>query len=321
MTSSNSFFEVNQIFSLPQKILAGSTEYYPEIKSVVFQSNALWVFGRQALLKSRDGVNWENLAANLRHEGSFYVSSVIQGASDLRIFARTGKGLKCYRWDEWDSNWKALFSIPTSSPGLFSAWTNIGLVMVAKQNPATEIICRESDTEDRPRWRNALSGSAVHVQIAPSGIGLCALWGTSETSSNCDSSHSAIYFTSDSGQSWRMVATMETMLLTGASIDENSALVGGTGGVLGLVDKCGIQESWKGEDGDIVAVDTDSSQQIAITESDHEPAIQKFLFREGSGEWVRFKASFDDRVQCIKLVAPGECVVCTRQTIYRCRLK
>jgi hypothetical protein len=114
---------------------------------------------------------------------------------------------------------------------------------------------------------------------------------------------------------------METMLLTGASIDEDSALVGGTGGVLGLVDKCGLQESWKEDGGDIVAVDTDRSQQIAIIESDQEPIVQSFLFREGSGKWARFEAHFDDRVQCIKLVAPGECMVCTRQTIYRCRLK
>jgi hypothetical protein len=118
-----------------------------------------------------------------------------------------------------------------------------------------------------------------------------------------------------------MVATMETMLLAGASFDENTALVGGTGGVLGLVDNRGLQESWKEDGGDIVAVDTDSSQQIAIIESDDEPAVQSFLFRERGGKWTRFMVGFDDRIQCVKLVAPGKCVVCTRHTIYRCQLK
>jgi len=118
-----------------------------------------------------------------------------------------------------------------------------------------------------------------------------------------------------------MVAKMETMLLAGASHDQDTALIGGTGGVLGLVDKGGLQELWEEDGGDIVAVDTDGSQQIAIIESDHEPAIHRFLFREGSGKWTQYMARFDDRVQCIKLVALGECIVCTRQVIYRCQFK
>lgn len=310
-----------RILSLPEAIWQGATECIPAIESVSFQSNALWVLGQHILYKSQDGINWENFAANLRREGSFYVSSVIQGAADLRIFARTGNGLKCYRWDEWDSDWKALFSVPTSSPGLFSAWTHSGLVMVAKQNPVTEIICRESDTEDRPRWRRTLPGSAMHLQIASSGIGLCALWGINGKSSNSDSSHSAIYSTNDSGQNWRIVATMETMLLTGASIDEKAALVGGTGGVLGLVDNDGLQELWKEDAGDIVAVDATGSGQVAIIESDDEPAVQSLLFRNGTANWTRNMAAFDGRVQGIKLVAPGKCLVCTSQSIYMCQFE
>ncbi len=321
MTSSSGSIIAERILSLPETIWQGDMECIPAIESVSFQSDALWVFGQHILFKSRDGVNWENLAANLRREGSFYVSSVIQGAADLRIFARTRNGLKCYRWDKWDSDWKALFSIPTSSPGLFSAWTHSGLVMVAKQNPVAEIICRESDAEDRPRWRSALPGSAVHLQIALSGIGLCALQEANITSSSYESHHSAIYSTSDSGQNWRLVATMETMLLAGASIDETAALVGGTGGVLGLVNKCGLLESWKEDGGDIVAVDAAGDGQIAIIESDDEPAAQSLLFRNGTGNWKRNTAAFDGRVQGIKLVAPGKCLVCTSQSIYRCQFE
>lgn len=312
---------VEHILSLPETIWHGKAEYIPKIESISFQSDALWVIGQHVLLKSRDGVNWENLAANLRREGSFYVSSVIQGAEDLRIFARTGRGLKCYRWDEWDKAWKTLFSVPTSSPGVFAALTSGGLVIGAKENPGTEIICLESDSGDGPRWRSALPGSAVHLQIAPSGVGLCALWETSGSSSNCDSGHSAIYSTNDSGQNWRIAATMETMLLTGASICENAVLVGGSGGVLGLVDNVGLQELWKEDAGDIVAVDSTGSEQIAIIESDDEPAVQFLLFRNGSGNWNRNVAAFNGRVQGIKLIAPGKCLVCTSQSIYRCHFE
>jgi hypothetical protein len=321
MTSLSGSIIAERILSLPERIWQGDTECIPAIESVSFQSDALWVLGQHILFKSRDGVNWENLAANLRREGSFYVSSVIQGAADLRIFARTRSGLKCFRWDKWDSNWKALFSIPTSSPGLFSAWTHSGLVIAAKQNPTTEIICRESDIEDRPRWRSTLPGSAVHLQIASSGIGLCALWEKNGKPSNSDSRHSAVYSTNDSGQNWRVVATMETMLLAGASIDENTAFVGGTGGVLGLVDNVGLQELWKEDAGDIVAVDATGSGQIAIIESDDEPAVQSLLFRNGTGNWTRSAAAFDGRVQAIKLVAPGKCLVCASQSIYMCQFE
>ena len=321
MTSLRHSIRAERILSLPETIWQGTIECIPAIESVSFQSNTLWVLGQHILYKSQDGANWENLAANLMREGSFYVSSVLQGAADLRIFARTSNGLTCYRWDEWDSDWKALFSIPTSSPGLFSAWTHSGLVMVAKQNPTTEIICRESDTEDRPKWRSALPGSAIHLQIASSGIGLCALWGTDRKPSIFESGHSAIYFTNDSGQNWRLGTTMETRLLTGTSIDESAALVGGTGGVLGLVDNVGVRELWKENGGDIVAVDATGSGQIAIIESDDEPAAQSLLFRNGSGNWTRNMATFDGRVQGIKLLAPGKCLVCTNQSIYMCRFE
>ena len=116
-----------------------------------------------------------------------------------------------------------------------------------------------------------------------------------------------------------MVATMATMLLTGASIDEDSALVGGTGGVLGLVNESGLQESWKVDGGDIVAVDATCDGQIAIIESDDEPAAQSLLSRNGTGNWTRNLAAFDGRVQGIKLVAPGKCLICTHRSIYWCQ--
>jgi hypothetical protein len=319
--SSNRSVKVEPILSLPDVVWIDGKENKPEIKDFVLRSGTMWALGRQVLLRSQDGANWQNIAANLGREGGFYVSSIVQGATDLRIFARSGKGLRCYRWDEWESAWKVIFSISTSSPGLFSAWTECGLVMAARHNPETEIICRESDYEDRPKWRNVLHGSAVHLQISFSGTGLCALWETDRVHSTRDSGSSAIYSTNDGGKNWHLVATIETMLLGGSPVDENTALVGGTGGTIGLINNLGLQELWKENGGDIVAVDANGSQQLAAIESDDESPVQGLLLREGNSKWTRHLANFDDRIQCVKLLAPTECVVCTRQTIYRCRFE
>lgn len=321
MKFSNRSLSIEPICRLPDVVWIDGEESKPEIKDLVLRSGTMWVLGRQVLLRSGDGVNWQNVAANLGREGGFYVSSIVQGAADLRIIARSGKGLRCYCWDEWKSSWRVLFSFSSPSPGLLSAWTECGLVTAANQNPETEIVCRESDCEDRPKWRTVLPGSAAHLQISFSGTGLCALWGTDREGSTCDSGFSAIYSTTDSGKNWRLVATMETVLLGGSSVNENTALLGGTGGTIGLINDLGPQDLWKEDGGDVVAVDSNGSQQLAAIESEDESHSQTLLLREGSSKWTRHLASFDDRIQCVKLLAPGECVVCTRQTIYRCRFE
>jgi hypothetical protein len=199
MTFPAPFISVERVCTLPYEICAGSVTVNPAIQSIMLQVGSFWAIGQNVLLRSQDGVNWQNLVANLKHDGSFYISSVIQLDSDLRIFARNKNGLNCYRWEEWKQVWKTLFPMTSSTPGVFSAWTVEGLILVAKENPLTEIVCRESNISDLPRWSTTLPGNAVHLQLSSSGIGLCALWGTAENSTNFDSRPSAIYSTDDSG--------------------------------------------------------------------------------------------------------------------------
>jgi hypothetical protein len=113
---------------------------------------------------------------------------------------------------------------------------------------------------------------------------------------------------------------METMLLAGASVNQATTLVGGSDGVLAIVSQAGIQEYWKEQGGDVVAVDALGLQQIAVIESDDEAAVQRILWREESGQWRSYAMQLEERVQSVKLIGPEECLVCTRHTIYKCRL-
>jgi hypothetical protein len=320
MTFSRHSVRVATVCILPEEIGIESSEYHPHIYSIVLRSNTLWVLGRQVLLRSQDGIHWQDAAANLKDEGSFFVSSLVQVADELRIFARNRNGLKCYRWDGWTSGWKPLFLIPVSSPGVFAAFTSGGLVVVAREPSGTQITYRESDLEDCPKWHRTLPGIAIHLQMSSSGHGLCALWGISRSPENLVSSPSAVFSTDDCGLNWKIAATMENMLLAGASTGQNSALVGGSEGILGHVGLDGIKELWKEDGGDIVAIDADGSRQTAVIESDDKTVNQILLFRNGSGEWKRYTAHFFDRVECMRLIGPDECLVCTSHTIFRCCL-
>ena len=285
------------------------------------QGGKVWVMGQQVLLRSTDGVNWFNAVANLRHEGSFAVSSVTQDFGGLRIFARNRNGLRCYGWDEWDLSWKVLFSVPTSSPGVFAAWTDRGLVMVARHNDVPDIVCTASASGDCQKWQSAFPGVAVHMQMAPSGVGLCSVWGINNTAEDLHPIPSAAYFTNDAGMTWQLAGTLETHLVAGATVDDLTSLVGGTEGFLALIDHGGIKNFSKESGGCIEAVDVQGPHQVAVIESEDEPPIQSLLARTGSGQWLRYGVGFDGHVACAKSLGSGNCLVCTRQTIYKCRFK
>jgi len=319
VTAASRSINIEPVCTLPELIWIEDEEYPPAINHCVFQSGTLWAFGQQVLVRSTNVLNWRNVAANLMTDGSFYASSVIDEPAGLRIFARNRNGLRCYRWDEWDLCWKALFSVQTGSHGVFANWTDRGLVMVAMSNDVPDIVCTASASGDSQKWRPSFRGVAVHMQMTSPGVGLCAVWGINNTLENHCTSPSAVYSTSDGGMSWRLAATLETMLLEGAAVDQHTALVGGTGGFLALVDNVGVKELWEEAGGDIAAIDAKGSEQIALIESDDEPAIQNLLSRTGNGPWIRHEARFDERVKCMKLLGPGECIVCTRRVIYRCR--
>jgi len=146
------------------------------------------------------------------------------------------------------------------------------------------------------------------------------MWGTAENLMNLESWSYAVYPTHDSGRNWLQVWTMDTMLLAGASVNQTTTIVGGSDGVLAIVSHTGIQEYWREEGGDIVAVDALGFQQIAVIESDDEAAVQRILWSEESSEWRSYAVRFEERVQSVKLIGPEECLVCTRHTIYKCRL-
>jgi hypothetical protein len=110
------------------------------------------------------------------------------------------------------------------------------------------------------------------------------------------------------------------MLLVGAAINHNSALVGGTSGLIASVANDKLREVWSEQGGDIVAIDANATTQIAVIESEDQPAVQGLLLRQGDGKWVRYEANFERRVECTKLTRSGECIVCTANAIYRCKL-
>ena len=190
--------------------------------------------------------------------------------------------------------------------------------MVAKHNDGPNIVCIASALGEDQKWQPAFAGVAAHMQMSRPGIGLCAVWGINNTPKDISASPSAVFSTTDGGMSWDLAATLGTMLLVGAAVDESTALVGGTDGFLALVDKDGIKNQWVVDGGNVVAVDVKDVDQIAIIESSATPPVQSLLVRGGTGPWIRHGACFDDRVTCVKLLASGECIVCTRRVIYRC---
>jgi len=320
MTTTNSKVQVERILSLPETIWIDAEESSPGIQAATHQSGTFWVLGRQVLLRSNDGLNWQDASHNLRDEGSFCVVSIAHEPACTKIFARSRNGLRCYRWDEWDRAWKPLFSVNTSSPGVFAAWTDDGLITIASESPSTAVECRNGDLSKSARWRTILLGNAIHVQLASSGIGLCALWGTSESPHESDRGPSAAYSTSDFGRSWRRIAEFDTtMLLVGTAINHNSAIVGGTSGLIASVANDKLREVWIEQGGDIVAIDANGTTQIAVIESEDQPAVQGLLLRQGDGTWVRYEANFERRVECMKLTCLGECIVCTSNEIYSCK--
>jgi hypothetical protein len=319
MTSAMHSMEINCVHMLPVQIWIDGEEHTPSIENAVVQGDALWVMGQQVLLKSTDGIHWQDAAANLRLEGSFLVSSVSNGPEGLRVFARSRNGLRCYGWDIWNLKWEVLFSVPTSAPGIAAAWTKRGLLVAARHDPDTEILRQGVDSDDSPWERAVVSGVAVHLQIQSSGVGLCATWGVGRTTKNPDTIPSAVFFTEDFGSNWREIAALQTMLLTGAPINQESALVGGTGGVLAEVNSGGLENIWQENGGDVVAVDVKGARRIAILESDDEPATHGLLAFE-AGLWRRRDVSFIDRVQCLKLFNEGIVVVGTRRALFMCRL-
>jgi len=319
MTSAMHSMEINCVHTLPVQIWIDGEEHTPSIENAVVQGDALWVMGQQVLLKSTDGIHWQDAAANLRLEGSFLVSSVSNGPEGLRVFARSRNGLRCYGWDIWTLKWEVLFSVPTSAPGIVAAWTKRGLLVAARHDPDTEILRQGIDSDDSPWKRAVVSGVAVHLQIQSSGVGLCATRGVGRTTQNPDTIPSAVFFTEDFGSNWREIAALQTMLLTGVPINQESALVGGTGGVLAEVNSGGLENIWQENGGDVVAVDVKGARRIAILESDDEPAIHGLLTLE-AGLWRRRDVSFIDRIQCVKLFNEGIVVVGTRRALFLCRL-
>lgn len=313
--------KIERVCTLPEAIWVEGEEDSPAIHDVTLISGTLWVFGGSVLLKSTDGANWQNVAANLRSEGRFSVSSIIRHSDALRIFARNKNGIRCYRWDEWDREWKALFSVPTRFPRVFAAWTDRGVVMVGTEVDWMDKVCSASASGEHQTWHRSFPGVALHMQMTFSGIGLCAAWGINDTPADHTTSPSAVYSTTDGGVNWRLAATLETQLVAGSAVDQNTSLVGGTGGVLALVDHAGIRDLREEEGGNIEALDAKGPNQVAVLESDDAPPIQYILSRSGSGPWRRHEARFDEHVACTKFLGSGECLVCTRHVIYRCQFE
>ena len=82
------------VYHLPESVWIDGEEHAPSIHRLTIQSGALWAMGQQVLLRSVDGIHWEDVAANLRREGSFFVSSIIEGPEGVRVFARKGLAMR-----------------------------------------------------------------------------------------------------------------------------------------------------------------------------------------------------------------------------------
>ena len=234
-----------QVLTLPEVIYVEGEEKAPVIESVEVVLKGIWAFGANVLLRSVDGDEWYDPGARLKRDGCFAVSSVTHDSSGVRIFARNKHGLRCYGWDEWDQDWKVLFSVATESSGVLAAWTSQGLVMAAMHHPVPGNVCMASPAGDGQTWHRGFRGVPIHLQMTTSGAGLCAAWGIDITDDNGYGNPSAVYATDDGGMNWRVAATIETQLLNGVAAGKNATLVGGTDGTLGVVDGTGIKVIWR----------------------------------------------------------------------------
>lgn len=306
------------IYRLPEVVWIEGEEHAPSINRVVPESGALWAMGQQVLLRSIDGIYWEDASANLRLEGSFFVSSIIESPEGMHTFSRSKHGLRCYRWNQWERKWAVLFDVPSSAPGLYAAWTHRGVVVAARRDPETEFF--SSEFEEHLRGVSRLPGMVVHFQMTPSGVGLCASWGTARTSDDLETVPSGVFFTTDFAVQWRSIATLNTMLHGGASIGSEGAILGGSGGFLATITRSGVEQVWQEDDRDFVAVDVLGTCRIAILE----PCVESQphgLMLANKSDWNRRDLLLEGRARCIKLLNCGEAVVCTDHAIFRCSLE
>jgi hypothetical protein len=318
MTRLTGPIKIERVHTLSQRIWIDGEGHTPSIHRLDVQGGALWATGEDILLRSGDGSHWQDCGANLRDEGSFFVSAVATGPMGLNAFARNRNGLRCLQWSPRDSMWRPLFDVPSAAAGVRASWTDRGLVALSEYAPDTDLIRVGSGPGSVPRKEYTLPGHVVHFQMTSSGRGIGVIRQVVVTEWSVESGPSTVLLTGDYGHSWREAAKLEAVLLTGVSTELGGVLVGGADGVIAAVDGDGLQGEWQEEGGAVVAVDVSGTCRAAVVESDDEPPAHRLLMFDGI-RWVHREVSLGERVRGIKLVGGGF-VICTVRSVFLGRL-
>lgn len=310
----NVSLQIEPVYELPEVVWIEGRDHRPAIHSIVRRLGRLWAFGQNVLLGSPDGRAWNDEARNLRRDGEFNICAITEYQGGLCVFARSRNGLNCYGFDSWAAEWKAVSEIETESPCISPTWTKEGLVAALRTKDGTEI--RGFDPQLQRKFSSFLPGVPEHWQMTESGIGLCAV---RDRGSGDPVPWSEVYSTIDYGRTWSLVDHLPETLLAGAAASPASALLGGTGGFLALVVDGQVNSEWREAGGDVVALDCEGDNRIAVVEADDLEDPHRFLFSSGSKEWSGVDTQFSKRVRAVKMLEGGLVLIADERGIYGCR--
>lgn len=80
-----------------------------------------------------------------------------------------------------------------------------------------------------------------------------------------------------------------------------------------------VNSEWREAGGDVVALDCEGDNRIAVVEADDLEDPHRFLFSSGSKEWSGVDTQFSKRVRAVKMLEGGLVLIADERGIYGCR--
>lgn len=312
---------LTRTYDLGQSREQDAAQRTPTFRGVANVLGRLWAFGSDVLLFSDNGSSWRNVAPLLGLQGSFVVSSVMEAAGELFVFAYDKDGLHCFQIEP--RTWKCTRfpSVPSASPRALSANGRDGLVVCANEGYGSEFWHFRNSRCNWEKLPEMLPGVATFLEVKGSGSGICALWGITSADGVALPSPSLIYRTCDFGESWSAVQQVDSMLLGGAAAEGRPTILGGTNGFIAEETTNGFKEIYGPCPDEVSALCARNTQQAAVLASSEEPLRQALLLRARTAAWQQFDVQSLERIQSITFIRFGVLLLCTQSQLLACKLE